>query len=143
MADITLKKARKIVDAALKKARELNLRPMTFVVVDSGGYLKALLREDATPNLGPDIGLGKASAAIAMRRTSRELGERFGQNAGLISALATVRDGRFLPIPGGVLIVDNKNNVLGAAAGTGDTGDNDEVCVIAGVEAAGYKPKLA
>ncbi|MBM3503226.1 MAG: heme-binding protein [Alphaproteobacteria bacterium] len=143
MTDISLKKARKIIDGALKKAREMNLRPMTFVVVDSGGHLKALLREDGTPNLGPDIGLGKAAAAVAMRRTSRELGERFGQNHGLIAALATAREGRFLPIPGGVLIVDKKNNVLGAAAGTGDTGDNDEVCVIAGVEAAGYKPKLA
>ncbi|MSO64576.1 MAG: heme-binding protein [Alphaproteobacteria bacterium] len=143
MASLTMKKARKIIDGALKKAREMNLRPMTFVIVDAGAHLKALMREDGTPNLGPDIGLGKAEAAVNMGRTSRELGERFGQNHGLIAALASAAGGRFLPIPGGVLIVDKNNNLLGAAAGTGDTGDNDEICIIAGVEGAGFKTKLA
>lgn len=142
MSALTLKKAKQIIAAAKAKNEELKMKPMTFVVVDAGGFLKALERMDGTPNLGPDVGLGKAYAAVNFRRSSREIGERMTANPGLIAGFSTITNGRFLAIAGGVMIVDRKGEVIGAVAATGDTADNDEICVIAGVEAAGFAHKL-
>jgi uncharacterized protein GlcG (DUF336 family) len=76
--NLTLQQASAIVDGALAKARALKLRPMTIVVLDAAGVLKAMKREDGSGLIGPDIVLGKAFGAVAMRRSSRENGERFG-----------------------------------------------------------------
>lgn len=142
MAELTIKKAMKIIAEAQKKARAMNLNPMTYAVLDAGGILKALLREDGTGNIGPDIGIGKANACLSLRRSSREVGQMLSGNPALAPAIGAAVQGRFLPIPGGVLIVDRSNAVLGAAGATGDTGDNDEIVIAAGVEAAGYRTKL-
>jgi uncharacterized protein GlcG (DUF336 family) len=42
-----------------------------------------------------------------------------------------------LPVPGGVLIRDGEGDLLGAVGVTGDTSDNDELCALAGIAAAG------
>ena len=46
-------------------------------------------------------------------------------------------DGKFLPQVGGVLIKDATGKILGAAGASGGTGEEDEACCIAGIEAAG------
>jgi uncharacterized protein GlcG (DUF336 family) len=142
MADLTIKKAMKIITEAQKKARAMNLDAMTYVVLDAGGHLKALVREDGTGNIGPDVGIGKANACLSLRRSSREVATMLSGNPSLAPALGAAIQGRFLPIPGGVLIVDRNNTVLGAAGCTGASADNDETAIIAGVEAAGFKAKL-
>jgi uncharacterized protein GlcG (DUF336 family) len=38
-----------------------------------------------------------------------------------------------------VLIRDAGGDLLGAVGISGDTGDNDEICAVAGIEAAGLK----
>jgi uncharacterized protein GlcG (DUF336 family) len=42
-----------------------------------------------------------------------------------------------LPVPGGVLVRDAAGELLGAVGVTGDTADNDEICALAGIAAAG------
>jgi hypothetical protein len=44
-------------------------------------------------------------------------------------------------IAGGVLIVGGDGIVTGAVGISGDTSDNDEICAIAGIEAAGLAVK--
>jgi uncharacterized protein GlcG (DUF336 family) len=44
-----------------------------------------------------------------------------------------------VPVPGGVLIRDADGKTIGAVGVTGDSSENDEVCAVAGVEAAGLK----
>ena len=48
--------------------------------------------------------------------------------------------GRLVPVPGGVLI-QGDGVLLGAVGVSGDTSDNDEICAIAGIEAAGLKAR--
>jgi uncharacterized protein GlcG (DUF336 family) len=50
----------------------------------------------------------------------------------------TIAQGRLVPVPGGVLIQDG-TKLLGAVGVSGDTSDNDEICAVAGIEAAGLK----
>ena len=43
-----------------------------------------------------------------------------------------------VPVPGGVLVKDKDGNILGAVGVTGDISDSDEICAVAGIEAAGF-----
>ncbi|MGZ5999965.1 MAG: GlcG/HbpS family heme-binding protein [Rhizomicrobium sp.] len=136
---VTLAQASTIVDVALKKGRETNCAPLTVAVLDAGGHLVAFKREDRSGILRFDIAFGKAWGALGMGFGSRELGERAGKNPLFFGVLATVSQGRLVPVPGGVLIKHADGGVLGAVGISGDTSDKDEVCAVVGIEAAGLK----
>ena len=54
MTTLSLDQASLIVDTALAKGRELDLKPLSVVVLDNGANLKAFKREaSATPNRRP------------------------------------------------------------------------------------------
>ena len=136
---VTLAQASTIVDVALNKGRETNCAPLTVAVLDAGGHLVAFKREDRSGILRFDIAFGKAWGAIGMGFGSRELADRAGKNPLFFGVLATVAQGRFVPVPGGVLIKDAGGTVQGAVGISGDTSDNDETAALAGIEAAGLK----
>ena len=133
---VTLAQASTIVDVALKKGRETNCAPLTVAVLDAGGHLVAFKREDKSGILRYDIAYGKAWGALGMGFGSRELAERSTKMPVFITALTTISGGRLVPVPGGVLIKDADGAVLGAVGSSGDTSDKDEVCAVAGIEAA-------
>ncbi|HTS42152.1 MAG TPA: heme-binding protein [Xanthobacteraceae bacterium] len=137
---LTLAQASTIVDTALKKGRETNCAPLTVAVLDAGGHLVAFKREDRSGILRFDIAFGKAWGALGMGFGSRTLFERSNNTPIFFTALAAASGGRLVPNPGGVLIKDAGGDILGAVGISGDTSDRDEVCAIAGVEAAGLKP---
>jgi uncharacterized protein GlcG (DUF336 family) len=139
MSNVTLAQASTIVDTALKKGRETGCAPLTVAVLDAGGHLVAFKREDKSGILRFDIATGKAWGALGMGFGSRALAERAAKNPAFITALVAASDGRVVPNPGGVLIRDAAGDVIGAVGISGDTADKDEVCCIAGVEAAGLK----
>ena len=136
---VTLAQASTIVDVALKKGRETNCAPLSVAVLDAGGHLVAFKREDRSGILRFDIATGKAWGALGMGFGSRELAERAAKNPVFIGALTTIAQGRLVPVPGGVLIKDAGGAVLGGVGISGDTSDKDEVCAVAGIEAAGLK----
>lgn len=136
---LTLAQARIIVDATLAKAAELKLKPLTVAVLDSGGHLKALLRQDGTSTLRPEVAQGKARGAISLGLGSRAIFRRAQEQPYFIQAINGLAGGSLVPVPGGVLIRDAADNIVGAVGVTGDSSDNDELCAIAGIEAAGYR----
>ena len=136
---VTLAQASTIVDTALKKGRDMNCAPLTVAVLDAGGHLVAFKREDKSGILRFDIAYGKAWGALGMGFGSRELGDRAAKNPLFFGVLASVAQGRLVPVPGGVLIKDASGGVLGAVGISGDTSDKDEVCAVAGIEAVGLK----
>lgn len=142
MTLLTLAEAQKIVEAALAKARAENFEPMTVAVVDASGTTKALAREDGSSLIRPDIAHAKAWSAVGMGLPTRELNRRSEIMPAFFTALTTVSNGRMVPMAGGVLIIKN-GAVVGAVGVTGDTSDNDEVCAVAGIEAAGFTADAA
>jgi len=139
MASLTLAQAQTIAAEALRKGRELALKPLTVVVLDAGGHTVALLREDGSSNLRPGIAIGKASGALALGLSSRKIAEMAQERPTFIGSLSGISAGGIIPAAGGVIIVDAENAPIGAVGVTGDTSDNDEICVLAGIEAAGLK----
>ena len=136
---LTLTQASTIVDVALQKGRDLKLQPLTVVVLDAGGQLKALKREDNSSLLRPEIALGKAWGVLGMGFGGRELARRAAQAPAFFSVLSDMSGGRMVPVPGGVLIRDNGGAIVGSVGISGDTSDQDEVCAVAGIQAAGLK----
>ncbi|HEY5898403.1 MAG TPA: heme-binding protein [Burkholderiales bacterium] len=137
MAQLKLEQAIAIIDASLAEARKRNFLRLGVVVVDPGGHPIAFKREDGASFLRYELAYGKAWGALAMGFGTRELAERAGKAPAFINALSAVTQGRMVPSPGGVIITGKDGETLGAVGASGDTGDNDEVCVLAGIAAAG------
>ena len=136
---VTLAQASIIVDVALKKARDSNLAPLTVAVLDPGGHLVAYKREDKSGILRFDIAFGKAWGALGMGFGSRTLASRAAKTPQFFTMLAAASGGRMVTNPGGVLIKDASGTIVGACGISGDTSDKDEMCAVAGIEAAGLK----
>ena len=135
---LTLALADQIVTAALDQGAALSLQPLTVAVLDAGGHLVALKRQDDSGILRPDIAQGKAWGALGMGHGSRMLAKRAEVAPAFINALGSVSAGRLIPVPGGVLIRDGDKRVVGAVGISGDSPDNDEACAVAGIAAAGF-----
>ena len=139
MTAIGLETAGIIVDAALSKGREMKLAPLTVAVLDPGGHLVALKRADGSGILRVEIATGKAWGALGMGFGSRTLASRAAKTPQFFTMLAAASGGRMVTNPGGVLIKDASGTIVGACGISGDTSDKDEMCAIAGIEAAGLK----
>ena len=139
MSSLGLTVANTIVEAALKRARELNTAPLAVAVLDETGQLKAYQREDQTSLLRTDIAVGKAWGALGLGRSSRVLGRVAEERPAFIQALSVMAGGKLVPVPGGVLIRAGDNTIIGAVGISGDTSDIDETCAVAGIEAAGLR----
>jgi uncharacterized protein GlcG (DUF336 family) len=70
---------------------------------------------------------------------SRALFKRAQEQAYFVCAVNALAQGALVPVPGGVLFHDASGALLGAVGVSGDTSDNDEICAVAGIEAAGLK----
>ena len=138
MAELTLDVARKILDAALAKGVEKKLKPLVITILDARGAVKVTAAQDGTSLMRAEIAHGKAYGALAMGMGSRALFQRAQEQAYFIDAVNTMAQGRLVPVPGGVLIQDG-TKLLGAVGVSGDTSDNDEICAVAGIEAAGLE----
>jgi len=131
--------AEKIADAAFEAGAEAKLLPLTVAVLDVGGHLVVLKRQDGSGNLRADIAIGKAAGALGMGISSRTIRDRLKDRPAFQSAIAAASDGRFIPVPGGVLALNHKGDVIGAIGISGDASDKDEYAAITGVHAAGLK----
>ena len=140
MTDITLNKALKIITSALSKGKELGLKPLAVVVLDAGGHVKAFQRQDGASMMRFEIASGKAYGALAMGVGSRWLNAQAETRPHFLEGLSAVSGGKIVAIPGGVLVRDRRNAIIGAVGITGDTSDNDEIAAIAGIQAAGLTP---
>ncbi len=133
---LKLTQALAVIDGAIAEARKRSFLHLGIVVLDAGGHVLAFKREDGASFLRFELAYGKAWGALAMGFGTRELAERSAKQPAFINALAAVTQGRMVPSPGGVLITEG-GQVIGAVGISGDTGDNDEVCALAGIQAAG------
>ena len=137
---INLAKSRKIVSVALKKAQEIGLtKPMSVVVLDARAAVKAFESQDGSSTLRFKVAFGKANGAISLGIGSRAIFERAKTEPFFVQAANALAGGDLVPVPGGVLVRDRKGALIGAVGVTGDTSGNDEICAVAGIEAAGYQ----
>jgi uncharacterized protein GlcG (DUF336 family) len=137
VTELTLDIARTIAEAALKTARDKSFKPLSIVVYDARGALKALLSEDGTSLKRAEIAMGKAYGALSLGVGSRAIHKMATDRPFFVAAATHAVGGQLVPVPGGVLIKDAGGRILGAVGVSGDTSDNDEIAAAGGIEAAG------
>jgi uncharacterized protein GlcG (DUF336 family) len=140
VTSIQLSQACAIVDAALEKARELELRPLAVTVLDSGGNVVVVKREDKAGVLRPDIAHAKAWGTIGMGVGGARFSAHAKRDPVFFSALAAISGGRLASSRGGALIRDHDGEIIGAVGVSGDRPENDEACAVFGVEKAELVP---
>jgi uncharacterized protein GlcG (DUF336 family) len=140
---LTLALAAKVVDAAIAIRQREGLLPLAVAVLDAGAQLVAFKREDGAGVMRYDIAFGKAHGALGMGMSSRLIRDRLAARPAFQGALAAASGGRFIPVPGGVLILDADRVVIGAVGISGDASDKDEYCAIQAVHDAGMTTEPA
>jgi len=138
MSVLTLNKANQIINGALAIARHLNLAPLTVVVLDENGFIKSMQREDGCTQLKQEVAVAKAWGAVNMGMSSRSLAVVAEQRPAFMNALVDIAGGKVMPVPGGVLIRDEDNQIIGSVGISGDVSDQDERSAIAGIKEAGF-----
>lgn len=142
MSTLDLDTARSIVAAARAKGAEAGFKPLTVVVLDAGGHLIAAEREDGSSIKRFEVAHGKAYGALSLGMGSRAIMGRAEQQAFFVAAVSHVVGGAMVPVPGGVLVRDADGTLLGAVGASGDSSDNDEAAVVAGIEGAGLAAQV-
>ncbi len=130
--DIDLESAQRVVEAARKKAQEINCK-MDIAVVDAGANLKAFARMDGAWLGSIDISIKKARTARFFDMPTGAIGELSQPGGSLFNI--EVSNGGLITFPGGVPLKDKSGNVVGAIGVSGSTVENDHACATAGAEA--------
>ena len=133
MIDMTLEIAETAVRAVQARARELGT-PITVTVVDEAGRLVLSARGNGTGFLTPETSRGKAVAAAAFRRPTKEMAEAAREHSLFWNALSGLVPGEVLPSTGGVPISVG-GRVIGAIGCGGGSGEQDHQCALAGAAA--------
>jgi uncharacterized protein GlcG (DUF336 family) len=136
---ITLKQANTIIDAIIKRGAELDCRPISAVVVETGCIVKAFQKEDGSSMSRFEMAYGKCYAALSLGRSSGLVKVRQQEKPEFVQFLIGTSGNRLFAEGGGRLIRDTAGNVIGAVGVTGDTEENDEALAAHGIHAAGLK----
>ena len=140
MPDLSLEQANQLIAGVLAEAAALGLQPLAVAVLDSGGHLKAMQRQDGLSFLRAQICQAKAWGALALGTDSRHLAERFAQDPlqqGFMQALNAMSGGGIVPLPGGVLVRSPDGVILGALGVAGAASEQDESCAHAAIRRIG------
>lgn len=136
MKRISLEAANIIIEAAFKKGAELGLNPLSIAVLDAGGNPIAFQRQDNASNSRFQIAAGKAAGALALGVSSRTVEKMAIDRPHFVGAFVSQTPFGLIPAAGGLIAKDAAGDIVGAVGVTGDTSDNDELCTVAGIEAA-------
>lgn len=134
---LTLHQANCIAAAAIAAGSAHGFAPLCVVVLDAGGHALALQRNERASIARPNIATAKAAGCLGMGFGGRELARRAQAVPMFFTALTAIFPDGIVPVPGGVLIRNAQGALIGAVGISGDTSDNDEICAVAGIVAAG------
>ena len=130
---LSLAQAQVLIAAAHDHARA-NAWKISVAVVDEGGVLVALGRMDGAFPLSSQIAEAKAAGAALWHRDGGQLAASREAHEGFFDAVSRLVRLPLIPGPGSVLIEEG-GRVLGAAGASGASGEDDRVCVEAGLRA--------
>jgi uncharacterized protein GlcG (DUF336 family) len=130
---ITLDQANKVIAAARKRANKIKVM-MNIAVVDAGNNLTAFAKMDGAWQGSIDIAQGKAYTARAFDMSSKDLGAASLPDGPLFGINASNGD-RIIIFAGGIPLVDEEGNVVGAIGVSGGTVEQDQDVAEAGVAA--------
>jgi uncharacterized protein GlcG (DUF336 family) len=139
MRAISLAEANKMIEGTFAAATEHACHPLSAIVLDAGGRVKAFQKQDGCSLLRFEIAYGKAFAALSMGRSSRMVLQKQREKPVFMASLEALSDGPLFLEAGGQLVRDESGEVVGAIGVTGDVNEMDDICAKAGIRTAGFK----
>ena len=134
MADLDLSQAQQALDAAMKKAAEIDTL-MNVALVDAGGNLKAFGRMDGAWLGSIDISIKKARTARFFDMNTGDIGSSSQPGGSLYNI--KVSNGGLITFPGGIPLRNGDGEVIGAIGVSGSSVENDHAVADAGAKALG------
>jgi uncharacterized protein GlcG (DUF336 family) len=138
---LSFETAELVAAAVLEEGGHRRTSALTVAVLDAGGHLVVLYRQDGAGYIRPQIAIGKAWGALSLGVSSRGIAGIAARVPAFFEALAVASQGRMFPAPGGVLLRDQAGETVGAVGVSGDNSDVDEAVGIAGARKAGLEPE--
>jgi uncharacterized protein GlcG (DUF336 family) len=139
MRALSLDQANTIIAATFATAKKQRCRPMTAIVLDAGGRVKAFQKQDGASMLRFEVCYGKAYAALALGRPSKLVLQKANEKPLFMQSIENLADYPLFLEGGGQLVRDKAGEVMGAIGVTGDSNELDDICAIAGIHAAGLR----
>ena len=126
MRAISLAEAIRIIEGTFASAQRRNAYPLSAIVLDAGGRVKAFHKQDGSSLLRFEIAYGKAFAALSLNRSSRQVLQKAKEKPAFMQSLAELSDGPLFLEGGGQLIRDDAGEIVGALGVTGDVNAVDD-----------------
>lgn len=130
---MNLQLAEQLIDMTFAAGVEKKVAPLAVAVLDAGGNIVAVKRQDGAGLFRVDLAVGKARGALGMGHGTRALA-KMAESAPSFFAGAMAATGAILPSPGGIILRDGAERLIGAIGVSGDRGDVDEACAIVAIE---------
>ncbi|MGH7322252.1 MAG: GlcG/HbpS family heme-binding protein [Candidatus Rokuibacteriota bacterium] len=137
MVLLTTDQALAIVARARETARAMGVKPLGYAVVDAGGHLLALARDEQAGFLRAAIAANKAWGCMALGISGARLEQVVKGWESWFVGIQGAATGRLVPTPGGVLVRSAAGDRLGAVGISGDSSRNDLAVATAAIEAVG------
>jgi len=135
MRGLSLEQANAIIAATFAAAKKHKCRPMSAIVLDAGGRVKAFQKQDGASMLRFEVCYGKAYASLALGRPSKLVLAKANEKPLFMQSMENLADYPLFLEGGGQLIRDDEGEVIGAVGVTGDANEMDDICAIAGIHA--------
>src|SRR6202162_3112671 len=139
MRALSLDQANTIIKACFVAAAKQKCRPMSAIILDAGGRVKAFQKQDGASMLRFEVCYGKAYGSLALGRPSRLVLEKAREKPLFMQSIDNLADYPLFLEGGGQLIRDRAGEVVGAIGVTGDANEMDDICAIAGIHAVGLR----
>ena len=139
MRGLSLDEANTIIAATFAAAKKHKCRPMTAIVLDAGGRVKAFQKQDNASMLRFEVCYGKAYASLALGRPSKLVLQKANEKPLFMQSIENLADYPLFLEGGGQLIRAKDGEVIAAIGVTGDANEMDDICAIAGIYAAGLR----
>ena len=132
--ELSYELAEKALQAAIQKARSLNI-PVSIAIVDQGGHLMAFARLDSVYGV-IEFAMKKAQTAVMFGIDSDIMGQIISgadiHGYGMLNS-----NGGLLTIAGGVVIKSPDGKVIGGIASSGGSPEQDKEIATAGASVMG------
>jgi uncharacterized protein GlcG (DUF336 family) len=129
---VTLEDARRVIEAAEKKAKEIG-QPMNIAVADQGGNLVSHVRMDGAWIGSIDISIKKPYTSRAFDIATKDLASH-SQSGGQFFGIHVSNDGKIMIFAGGIPL-RRGGKVVGAIGVSGGSGEQDHAVAEAGTSA--------
>ncbi len=139
MRALSLEQANTIIAVTFATAKKECCRPMSAIVLDAGGRVKAFQKQDGASMLRFEVCYGKAYASLALGRPSKLVLQKANEKPLFMQGIENLADYPLFLEGGGQLIRDEAGEVMGAIGVTGDANEMDDICAIAGIHAVGLR----